>query len=60
MEEKGKKSAGEQVKPAAGRSAGSYKFPGLLLGPDVGANVGRLWGGVNSIVIFSALLKGWR
>lgn len=26
--------AGEQVKPGAGRSAGSYKFPYLLWGPQ--------------------------
>lgn len=31
----GEKCAGEQVKPGAGRSAGSYKFPDLLWGPQV-------------------------
>ena len=34
-EKKGKKCACEQVKPGAGRAAGSYKFPGLLLGPHM-------------------------
>lgn len=38
---KGKKCAGEQVKPGAGRSAGSYKFPDLLWGPHVDVNLGK-------------------